>query len=37
VYRKDSVVIVLLHKALFYSNFEILWKLWNFLKILSFF
>jgi hypothetical protein len=24
VYRKDSVVIVLLHKALFYSNFEIL-------------
>jgi hypothetical protein len=35
----SSVVIVLLHTALFYSNFEILWKLWNlwnFLKILSF-
>ena len=35
----SSVVIVLLHTALFYFNFEILWKLWNFwnfLKMLSF-
>jgi hypothetical protein len=31
-----SVVIVLLHKALFYSIFETLWKLWNFLKIYHF-
>ena len=38
-WSSSSVVIVLLHMALFYSNFEILWKLWNFwkyLKILSF-
>ena len=38
-WSSSSVVIVLLHTALFYSNFEILWKLWNFLnflKILSF-
>jgi hypothetical protein len=38
-WSSSSVVIVLLHKALFYYNFLILWKLWNFwnfLKILSF-
>ena len=38
-WSRSSVVIVLLHKALFYSNFKILWKLWNFwnfLKIVSF-
>ena len=38
-WSSSSVVIVLLHTALFYSNFEILWKFWNFLnllKILSF-
>ena len=37
-WSSSSVVIVLLHMALFYSNFEILWKFWNFwhfLKILS--
>ena len=38
-WSSSSVVIVLLPTALFYFNFEILWKLWNFwnfLKILSF-
>ena len=38
-WSSSNVVIVLLHTALFNSNFEILWKLWNFwnfLKILSF-
>ena len=38
-WSSSSVVIVLLHTALFNSNFEILWKLWNFwnfLKISSF-
>jgi hypothetical protein len=38
-WSSSNVVIVLLYTALFYSNFEILWKLWNFwnfLKILSF-
>jgi hypothetical protein len=28
---------VLLHKALFYSNFEILWKLWNFWNFWKFY
>ena len=38
-WSRSSAVIVLLHTALFYFNFEILGKLWNFcnfLKILSF-
>ena len=29
-WSRSSAVIVLLHTALFYSNFEIWWKLWNF-------
>ena len=36
-WSSSSVVIVLLHTALFYSNFEILWKLWNFWNFLKFF
>ena len=35
-WSSSSVVIVVLHiKALFYSNLEILWKLWNFLNFLK--
>ena len=34
-WSSSSVVIVLLHTALFYSNFEILWKLWNFWNFLK--
>jgi hypothetical protein len=35
-WSSSSVVIVLLHTALFYFNFEILWKLWNFWKFYHF-
>ena len=35
-WSSSSVVIVLLHTALFYSNFEVLWKLWNFWKFYHF-
>jgi hypothetical protein len=36
-WSSSSVVIVLLHKALCYSNFEILWNLMKFLKVLKFY
>ena len=39
-WSSSSVVIVLLHTALFYFNFDIIWKLWNlmkFLKVLKFY
>jgi hypothetical protein len=39
-WSSSSVVIVLLHKALFYYNFKKFWKFWNlmkFLKVLKFY
>ena len=36
-WSSSSVVIVLLHTALFYFNFDIIWNLMKFLKVLKFY